>query len=149
MKFPEEPAASAPIGGGPPHPEPALRSSSLRGGLPNRLAFGSRYRGVRWRPEGFEMRCFECPSGARYWPLTTEFWNPCGLSRCRACWLVYWRRHQARLRREDPEFQRARERANYRKHRRVIAIKRREYYERNRPQILAKRRETYAARRAA
>lgn len=119
--------------------------------VPVRARFGTRYAGVRYRRDvGFEMRCDECPSGARYWPLTVEFWNVrAGMSRCAACWLVYWRRRQAKLRQAQPAAQRARERRNYRKHRAVILIKRQVYYEENRDKILAKRRETYAARRAA
>lgn len=137
-----------------PAERPSFGTSSPEGGqprLPARLHFGDRYRGVRWRDDtGFEMRCFECPSGARYWPLTPEFWDVrAGLSRCRACWLDFWRRRVRAIRAADPEYARAKDRAKYRRNRKVVAIKRREYYQRNRLAILAKRRATYHARRAA
>lgn len=52
-------------------------------------------RGVRWRADvGWEMRCDSCAisKGARYWPITREFWDTNrGLSRCRACWSAYER----------------------------------------------------------
>ena len=112
--------------------------------------FGDRYRGVRWREGEFEMRCDSCPNGARYWPLTPEFWNvKHGLSRCAACWLVYWRLRARSARRADIEQVRARDRAKYRRNRKVIAIKRRVYYQENREQILARRRAWYHARKAA
>jgi hypothetical protein len=119
--------------------------------IPNRAKFGDRYRGVRYRKDtGFEMRCFECPSGTRYWPLTPEFWDVYhGLNRCRACWLSYWRKRAIAVRLADPELSRARSRAKYRRNRRVIAIKRRAYAAANRAKINAKRRETYAKRVAA
>lgn len=134
-----------------PAATPAGSSSPAGARLPNRMKFGDRYRGVRWREEtGFEMRCFECPSGTRYWPLTTEFWDVrAGMSRCRACWLVYWRRKVAAARRADPELARARGRAKYRRNRRVILIKRRVYFEENREKILARRRAKYAEVKAA
>lgn len=110
-----------------------------------------RYRGVRYREDtGFEMRCDECPNGARYWPLTPEFWNiKHGMSRCAACWLVYWRRRQARVRNANPELVRARDRAKYRRNRKVIILKRRVYYAEHREAILAKGRARYAAKVAA
>jgi len=110
-----------------------------------------RYRGVRWREDTFEMRCDVCPSGGtRYWPLTPEFWNVVhGLSRCRACWLVYWRRREVEKRLADPELVRAYDRKRYRRNRRLILIKRAEYHERNRDYINAKARERYARRKAA
>lgn len=112
--------------------------------------FGTRYRGVRWREDIFEMRCDACPSGSRYWPLTQEFWNiRHGLSRCAACWLVYWRRQAVARRLADIEQVRARDRAKYRRNRKVIILKRREHYERNREVILARRREWYHRSKAA
>lgn len=120
-------------------------SSSVRA-----TRFGNRYRGVRWREDGFEMRCDACPSGARYWPLTPEFWNvKHGLSRCAACWLVYWRRKAAAKRRANIEAIRAHDRAKYRRNRKVYILKRRVYYEQNRERILERRRAWYHARKAA
>lgn len=124
---------------------------------PVRSPFGAarlwsgRYRGVRWRADvGFEMRCDVCPNGARYWPITEEYWNvKHGLSRCAACWLTYWRRKAVTTRNRDIELVRARDRAKYRRNRKVIILKRREYYQRNREAILARRRAWYAAKVAA
>ena len=113
----------------------------------------SRYAPVRYRADvGFEMRCDDCvrrnDGNGWFWPLTTEFWNvKHGMSRCRACWLVYWRKVQAELRRNDPEARRAHDRERYRKNRRVILFKRRVHYEENRERILAKNRERYHARK--
>ena len=43
----------------------------------------------RWREDvGFEARCPDCATsgGARFWPITTEFWDPNrGMTRCRGC----------------------------------------------------------------
>lgn len=63
------------------------------------------------------LRCDGCASSGEttaYWPIGLEHWNPgLGLQCCRAC-------HRLRRRRTDhatAEFQRARERGYYRKHR--------------------------------
>ena len=113
----------------------------------------SRFAPVRWRDDtGWEFRCAECASQNTpcYWPLTDEFWDKrAGMGRCRACWLVYWRRKAAQARAADIDLQRARDRARYRANRRVLLIKRRAYYEANRDAILAKARARYEARRAA
>lgn len=47
----------------------------------------TRNSGLRWKEDtGIEKRCDFCPKGARYWPLTEEFWNfTQTFNRCRAC----------------------------------------------------------------
>ena len=113
----------------------------------------SRYRGVRYREDvGFELRCDDCArnSGVTcYWPITTEYWNHhAGMGRCRACWLVLYRRRERENRAANPEARRAHDRARYRANRRVLLIKRRVYYLENRDAILAESRERYRARAA-
>lgn len=60
---------------------------------------GARRSGVRWREEGWEIRCDDCAKTGHltsYWPLTDEFWDRHNMARCRAC-------HLARRRRKDHE----------------------------------------------
>jgi hypothetical protein len=61
---------------------------------------------VRWNPTlaEFEMRCDDCRrrSVASYWPITTEFWIPGRMVRCRACHEVK-QRLDKRIRRTDAE----------------------------------------------
>ena len=55
---------------------------------------------VRFRDGGFELRCEYCAARtnvAAYWPLTTEFWYPSKMARCKACYQEDDRlRHRAR-----------------------------------------------------
>ena len=60
-----------------------------------------RWAGVRFMDGEFALRCEGCAAkhqvGGRYWPMTTEFWDPHrGMTRCRAC----WREKDARIHRQ-------------------------------------------------
>lgn len=118
--------------------------------------------GVRWRPEtGYELRCNHCRT---YWPLSDEFWQRSGFTRCKACWAIYKRQRQ-RL-----DYHKHRERrVAYQRTYRVVArdvknrcakerywadpeterAKARERYYANREVILARKKASYAAKKAA
>lgn len=105
---------------------------------------------VRWRDTGWEYRCESCVTHGgttSWWPLTDEFWiKTAGMNRCRACWLAHYRRQAVSRRNRDIERVRARDRARYRRNRKVLLIKRRAHYEANRERINARSRERYRQR---
>lgn len=63
---------------------------------------GAKRSGIRWRAEGWELRCDGCAGTANtasYWPLTDEFWDRRHMTRCRACHAV------ARRQRDKAKYQ--------------------------------------------
>jgi hypothetical protein len=76
----------------------------------------------------FLLRCNDCAErgDAAYWPLTTEFWNPSQLQRCRACGLAKKRRQSRQRTLDDPVHAQARReynRAYYHENKDVISMK--------------------------
>ena len=94
--------------------------------------------GVRFRADlGFEGRCDYCRS---WWPIDEEFWQPAsGLRRCKACWALYHREHEAGRRKDEivaaMKRQRNRERYHMNKDRYLQAT--RAWKARNRERIAA------------
>lgn len=90
---------------------------------------------VRLREEGWELRCESCTArgnGARFWPLTSEFWNPDrGMRSCRACMKERAAREERERYRDSAE-KRARARANNRRYRAALSRKERVLMDRKR-----------------
>lgn len=66
---------------------------------------------------GFEAKCLYC---GEWWPITLEYWKPRGgMARCKACWTLYHRMHEAGRRLDEfvVEAKRQAERIRYRTHR--------------------------------
>lgn len=123
--------------------------------------------GLRWRPEGIELRCSTCPAAARWWPLTEEFWSfRQSFRRCRAC-VQSDKNRRARARLRDEKVRNAGQlyQAAYRENaREALRIKslayywadpearraaKKVHYYANRERILAERRRQYAERKQA
>lgn len=115
--------------------------------------------GVRWREEGWELRCPHCPPGMVYWPLTEEFWDRKRMTRCRACWRTHEKARLTEAQREarrqyarewnqrNPEYNRHRMAVQRRLFPTETAARRSAYYYNNREKVLAQQRE-YKARKA-
>lgn len=89
---------------------------------------------VRWDDDtqSFMLRCEDCSAktGARFWPLTLEFWNPKTMQRCRACGAEKARKRERDKRRTDPAWaaeQRRKSMEYYVENKPVVAMKHKEY----------------------
>lgn len=104
--------------------------------------------GVRFRDDtGFEGRCEYCRS---WWPIDREFWYPKhGLRRCKACWAMYHREHEAGRRKDDivAEMKRQRSRERYHMNKVRHLAKTAEWKRANREHVAAYNREYRARRR--
>lgn len=74
----------------------------------HRHDFYGRLRGVFYDKEFEEFRllCPDCEArGSQYfWPITTDFWNPGNMQRCRACNLSKKRTYEKNRLATDPEY---------------------------------------------
>lgn len=107
-------------------------------------------RPVRWvkDAETAEAKCDIC---RQWFPLTREFWRPGqGLSRCSACWAVYYRVRQRgyNVREADKEAKRERNRVYYAANRERVRATNRAWRERNKEHYDAYLREWRAKNRA-
>lgn len=95
---------------------------------------GSNRRRVRFTDAGFELQCLAC---FEWWPISTDFWRPPALARCKACRNEGMRISAAAVRRRESRAQRAD---------RIDAN--RDYWRRNAEDINARRRQRTALSRA-
>ena len=92
---------------------------------------------VRYREEGFELRCSYC---LMWWPLDLECWYPAhGLRRCKSCWREYKAAREAGLRRDEimRDLRNTANRLKYRANRERYLVKNREWRAANREKVAA------------